>query len=135
MPFITFTAANMVHIKEVDDQHRRLFDMLNRLHAAVVAGKEQGELHDILDELVEYTVYHFETEEDLYLNYAYPGYAGHKREHDRLTATVVDLQGKLRRGSATLSFEVLDFLNAWLVEHTLGLDQEMGAFLTARGVR
>ena len=135
MSFITFTAANMVHIREVDDQHRRLFDMLNRLHEAVVQGKEQGELHDILDDLVEYTVYHFETEEDLYQEYGYPGYAEHKREHDKLTATVVELQGSLRTGSATLSFEVLDFLNAWLVDHTLGLDQEMGPFLIAHGVR
>lgn len=134
MSFIHFTSENEVHIKEVDDQHRHLFDLLNRLHDAVAAGKEQGELFAILDELVEYTVYHFQTEERLYVEYDFPGYEVHKAAHDELTATAVDLQRKLREGSATLSFELLDFLHGWLTEHTLGLDQEMGPYLKERGV-
>lgn len=135
MPFITFTTANAVRIKDVDDQHRRLFDLLNRLHAAVSAGEERGELRDILDELVEYTVYHFEIEEGLCREHGFPGYAEHKTAHDELAATAFDLQGKLREGGATLSFELLDFLHGWLMEHTMGLDQEMGPYLRERGVR
>lgn len=134
MTFITFTHDNEVNIKEVDEQHRTLFDILNRLHEAVAAGKEQGELFAILDELIEYTVYHFATEEKLYIEHDYPGYEKHKAEHDNLTATAVDLQQKLRDGSATLSFELLDFLHDWLMGHTLGLDQEMGPYLNERGV-
>lgn len=134
MGFITFRHENEVNIAEVDDQHRKLFDILNRLHEAVVAGKEQGELFAILDELIEYTVYHFQTEERLFLEHEFPGYEEHKAVHDGLTATAVKLQEKLRDGSATLSFELLDFLHNWLMEHTLGLDQEMGPYLNERGV-
>lgn len=134
MAFITFNHENEVNIREVDDQHRRLFDILNRLHEAVVAGKEQSELFAILDELIEYTVYHFQTEEKLFVEHDFPGYVGHKAEHDRLTATAVELQGQLRDGSATLSFELLDFLHDWLMDHTLGLDQDMGPFLNERGI-
>lgn len=134
MAFIEFTSANRVNIEVVDDQHRTLFALLNRLHEAVVSGAEQGELFAILDELVEYTMYHFQTEEELYVEHEYPGFEAHKTEHDKLAATVVELQGKLRDGSATLSFELLDFLNDWLMDHTLGLDQEMGPYLNGRGV-
>jgi hemerythrin len=134
MAFIEFGKKNEVNIKEVDDQHRQLFVILNRLHDAVVEGKEQGELYAILDELIEYTVYHFQTEEKLFVEHDFPGYAVHKAEHDKLTGTAVDLQAKLRDGSATLSFELLDFLHDWLMQHTLGLDQEMGPYLNERGI-
>ncbi|BBD07548.1 bacteriohemerythrin [Desulfovibrio ferrophilus] len=134
MAFIEWTDKNKVNIEEVDDQHRQLFAILNRLHSSVVEGKEQGELFSILDELIEYTVYHFQTEEKLYIEHAFPGYEDHKFEHDKLTGTAVELQTKLRNGSATLSFELLDFLHDWLMDHTLGLDQEMGPFMNERGV-
>lgn len=134
MPFIQWTIKNKVNVKVVDEQHQKLFDILNRLHDAVVRGLEQGVLFAILDELVDYTVYHFQTEEKLFQEHDFPGYVEHKAEHDRLTGTAVELQGKLREGSATLSYELLDFLHDWLMDHTLGLDQEMGPFLNERGV-
>lgn len=134
MSFIEWTDKNKVNIREVDKQHQRLFEILNRLHDAVAQGKEQGELFAILDELIEYTVYHFQTEEKLFIEHDYPGYEEHKAVHDQLTGTAVELQAKLRGGSATLSFELLDFLHGWLMEHTLGLDQEMGPFLNERGI-
>ncbi|MBU1001559.1 MAG: bacteriohemerythrin [Proteobacteria bacterium] len=134
MAFIEWTDKNKVNIKEVDDQHKHLFAILNRLHDAVTEGKEQGELFSILDELIEYTVEHFQTEEQLYVKHAFPGYEEHKAEHDKLAGTAVDLQAKLRDGSATLSFELLDFLHDWLMDHTLGLDQEMGPYMNERGV-
>ena len=134
MAFIQWGEKNKVGVAEVDAQHQGLFVILNRLHDAVVEGKEQGELFAILDELIEYTVVHFQTEERLFKEHGYPGYDEHKAVHDELTATAVELQAKLRDGSATLSFELLDFLHDWLMEHTLGLDQDMGPFLNARGV-
>ncbi len=134
MAFIKWTDANKVGVKKVDDQHKGLFNILNRLHSSVVEGKEQSELFAIVDELIEYTVVHFQTEEELFQEYGYPRYEEHKAVHDDLTATAVDLQMKLRDGSATLSFELLDFLHDWLMEHTLGLDHDMGPFLNAKGV-
>jgi hemerythrin len=135
MAFIDWTDANATGIEEVDEQHKRLFGILNRLHESVVKGKEQGELFAILDELIEYTVYHFQTEEKLFKEHGYPKYEEHKAEHDKLTNTAVDLQAQLREGSATISFELLDFLHDWLVDHTLDIDKEAGAFLTEKGVK
>lgn len=134
MAFLEWTHDNEVGVEEVDKQHRHLFDLLNRLHESVVQGKEQSELHSILDEMIDYTVYHFKTEEDLFLAHDYPGYQEHKDVHDDLTRTAVELQEKLRDGSAVLSFELLEFLNGWLMEHTLGLDKAMGPFLNDKGV-
>lgn len=134
MPFIEWTRANAVGVEVVDEQHKKLFDLLNRLHESVVQGKEQGELGAILDELIDYTLYHFKTEEDLLQEHGLPNYQDQKDAHDDLTRSALELQDKLRDGSAILSFEVLDFLNGWLMEHTIGLDREMGPPLNDKGV-
>jgi len=135
MAFLEFRAEHEVGIREVDEQHRKLFELLSELHAATMSGKEQSTLALILDELIDYTVYHFKTEEDMYVKYDFPGYSEHKRVHDELTAQAVELQEQFREGSATISFDLLDFLHGWLKEHTTGLDQEMAPFIKAQGVR
>lgn len=134
MAFIEWSAQCEVGIEKVDDQHKRLFEMLNDLHQATIDGAEQSTLARILDDMVEYTVYHFETEETLFLEYSYPGYDEHKKAHDDLTAQAVALQKQFRDGSATISFEVLEFLHGWLMDHTTGLDQEMVPFFEGKGV-
>ena len=135
MAFIDWTNKCEVGIAEVDAQHQKLFEMLNALHSATVNGDEQSSLDAILNEMVDYTVYHFETEEKLFKQYDYPGYDEHKKEHDDLTAQAVDLQTKFHDGSATISFDVLDFLHGWLIDHTTGLDRDMGPFFKELGVR
>ena len=69
----------------------------------------------------------------MFLKHASPGYAKHKGEHDRLTATLVKLLGRLLTGSATLSHEVPGILDTWLMDHAPGLEQEMEPFLLASG--
>ena len=134
MSFLEWNDDHKVGVKQVDEQHQKLFDMLNALHEAAVNGAEQSALAGILDEMIDYTVYHFQTEEQLFQQYAYPDYAAHKTIHDALTSQAVDLQQQFRDGSATISFDLLDFLHGWLVEHTTGLDKEMGPFLNGKGV-
>ena len=134
MAFMEWADDNRIGIEEVDEQHRQLFAILNRLHAAVTQGREQETLLGIMDELVEHALDHFQTEERLYLEHDYPGRQEHKNVHDALAATALELQGQLRDGSATLDIELLDFLHDWLMGHTMGLDKEMGKFFNARGV-
>lgn len=133
MSFIEWTTKNEIHVPIVDEQHKKLFAILNKLHEAVSLGKEQSALATVLDELIEYTVYHFDTEEQLFAEYAFPGAPEHKAEHDKLTGQAVELQQRMQEGETAISFEVLDFLYDWLMDHTIGLDSEFGAFLVARG--
>ncbi len=135
MAFIEWTDANRVGIAAVDEEHRRLFEILNKLHAAMTEAREQDMLRRILAELIGHAVVHFQTEEDLYTRYEYPGYEEHKKVHDALTETAMEVQDSLREDGAVVSPELLEFLRDWLVGHTLGLDKEMGKFFNARGVR
>jgi len=133
MAFLEWTEAHRGGVAEIDAQHQHLFMILNRLHAATMQGAERSTLGELLDELIQYTVEHFATEERLFKAYDYEGFETHKAEHDTLTGQAVALQEEFREGSATISFEVLDFLHDWLVDHTLGTDKISSKFLTENG--
>jgi len=134
MAFIDWENKYSINVAEVDKQHQGLFGILNRLHESLTNGEEKSMQEKILDELIDYTVEHFATEENLFQETGFPGYENHKKIHDDLTGQAIQIQNEFRNDNATISFELLDFLHQWLTEHTLGLDQEAGDFLNSKGV-
>jgi len=128
MAFMEWGEKYLTGIQEVDDQHHGLFDLVNQLYQAVANGDEQQTVGKILDELIDYTVLHFQTEERLFVEYKYPKLEEHKQQHDDLTRQVLDLQEQFQEKSITISFDVLDFLHDWLKDHTTGSDLEFGRF-------
>lgn len=130
MPFLTWSDEKFsIKVTEVDDQHKHLVSLLNRMHEIVVEGAERTALGQVLNELIDYTVYHFRTEEVLFKEHNFPLLNAHKREHDALTKQVLELQAQFEEGSATISYEVLDFLHDWLVTHMAGSDRAFLYFL------
>jgi hemerythrin len=131
MAFMTWTDEISVN-DEIDAQHRKLFDIVNELHASVTAGAERSALARIFNELIDYTIYHFKTEEGYFSVLAYPDSAAHKKEHDDLTEQAVKLQSQFSEGDLVISFELLDFLYDWLMKHTSDSDIKFKKFLEGR---
>lgn len=113
MAYLDWEDKYKVNIKDVDDQHQYLMKLLDVLYNSVVEGSERTVLGNALDELIQYTVYHFQVEEDMFEKFNYPDKDKHTKEHNELTKAAVDLQNQFKEGSATVSFEVLDFLRNW----------------------
>lgn len=132
---ITWSDRYSVGIPRIDAQHQRLVDLINELHAAMLAGQGSAALGKILDGLVAYTLSHFTTEEALMKGAAYPGYGQHKAEHDKLTAQAKLLQEKARTANATLTLDVATFLQRWLIDHIADLDKKYSTHLIAAGVK
>jgi hemerythrin len=132
MAFITWTHEISVN-DEIDAQHKKLFDIVNELHASVTAGAERSALAHIFNELIDYTIDHFQTEERCFVELSYPESQAHKKEHDDLTEQVMKLQSQFSEGDLVISFELLDFLYDWLMKHTSDSDIEFREFLDARG--
>lgn len=123
-----------VNIKEIDEQHKKLVGMLNDLHTSMLGGKTNDVLKKTLNDLVEYTTYHFKTEEQLFITYKYPKYVEHKESHKNLTNKVLGFYSDLESGKKMLSVELLFFLKDWLVNHILGEDKMYSKFLNDKGV-
>jgi hemerythrin-like metal-binding protein len=131
---ITWGPSLLTGVPLIDSDHRKLVDMLNRLNAAMSAGKSKEVLADLLNELVGYTVKHFAHEEQLMAKHKYADAAPHIAEHKKLVADVLAFKVKLTGGTAMISIELMKFLRNWLTAHIMQTDQKLGKTLIAAGV-
>jgi hemerythrin len=134
MALITWNEGFSVKVKQFDDQHKKLIDMVNELHDAMKIGKGKDVLEKILAGLIQYTNTHFANEERLMKLHDYPDYEQHKKEHNLLTLQVKDVQKKYSEGSALLSQSVMTFLKEWLQNHIQGTDKNYAPFLNSKGI-
>ena len=117
-----------VNIEEVDEQHRTLVGLVNDLHVAIREHRGKTASRKVLDRLAEYTRTHFMLEESLMRLTRYPGFDVHRQQHEDLIAQVQSLQYKLDHENAAITFELLNFLRKWLIQHILESDKRFGAF-------
>jgi hemerythrin len=135
MAFMKWTPALSVNVKQFDDQHVKLVDLVNELHDAMKRGKGNEVLGSILDGLISYAATHFAEEERLMNQHAYPEAAHHRQEHAKLVDRVVAFQKKFHSGSnILLSLDVMKFLKDWFVHHIQGVDKKYGAFFNSKGI-
>lgn len=135
MAFIQWRQDFSTGIGQIDEQHKKLVGMVNDLYEAMSKGEGKDALGRVLGGLVSYTKGHFATEERLMTQHAYPGFAAHKTEHDKLTAQVLELEAKFKAGKAVMTVQVASFLKDWLANHILNTDKQYGPYLLGRGVR
>ncbi|MBI5055189.1 MAG: bacteriohemerythrin [Nitrospirae bacterium] len=134
MPFITWNEEYSVNIKEIDTQHQKLIELINNLFDKMRIGRGKDVIGIILNELVNYTVYHFLTEEKLFQEHGYPEYMQHKKLHSDLTKQVKELKDKFDHGDIIVTARTLNFLNKWLIDHIMGEDKKYAPFLNSKGV-
>lgn len=131
MALITWTEADYgTKVVICDNEHKTLFDMLNALHELAAAG-DRTAVGNKLDEMINFVVKHFATEERLMQQKGYPGFAAHKAEHDKLVGTCAGLQKQFHAGEAEISQETTAFVKSWLDSHIPGFDKPYAPSLNA----
>ena len=134
MAILTWTDQLSVKVADIDNQHKKLIDLINNLHDAMKQGKARDLMGKVLNELIDYTVYHFGKEEMYQVQYQYPDYAAHKAEHDKFVAKALELKKQFESGKTTISMEVLSFLQDWVRNHILKTDKQYSAHFNEKGL-
>lgn len=134
MVFMTWNEQLKVGIDVIDDDHRKLVELINELHDGMMAGCNREALGSILDRLVSYTRLHFAREEEFFARTGYLD-AAHKKAHADLMAQMIDLTAKFKGELlAAPSPLIMDFLKDWLNDHILGSDKKCAAHLNSMGI-
>jgi hemerythrin len=126
MALIVWKPTYSVGVPEMDDQHKRLVEILNELNEGLVKGQGKDKLYSTLMGLIDYTKKHFADEEKLMEKSGYPKLDQHKKEHKELTQQVVDFARQYNAGEKGITIELMNFLRSWLVVHIQGKDAEYG---------
>lgn len=136
MAFITWNKMYSVSVKSMDEQHYKLVELTNNLYEGIKAGRKNEVIIETFRGLVEYTQVHFASEEKLLENNEYPfnQLLKHKQEHRDFMVKTKELFDKAKSGSTTVSFEMLNFLRDWLMNHIAESDKRYGPFLNAKGI-
>jgi hemerythrin-like metal-binding protein len=134
MTLINWNDALSVNVKEIDRHHKKLMELINGVYQGMMMDKGKEIIGKILNELLEYTEYHFGYEEELFQKYGYPETKEHIAKHKNLVSKVKDFVDEFQAGNASVDHDLLIFLRSWLTNHIMGTDQEYSNFLNSKGV-
>ncbi|MDP3538954.1 MAG: bacteriohemerythrin [Azonexus sp.] len=131
---IEWTNQLVTGVAEIDKQHRFLVDAINDANGKLQGSPDIKLLEQITKDLLSYAIYHFETEEDLMLEYGYKEESAadaelHQKQHREFSAQVIAVRDGLRDGKLISREDLLAFLNGWLVNHIMNTDQRLGIFI------
>lgn len=109
-----------VGVKELDDQHRHIFDLGNKIQEA-----DRSMARKFVMELYKYIRTHFVIEEKHMMTLGFPLIYEHREKHEQL---ITDFN-ELTQGFEREDFEALSaFLHSWLVKHVLLEDKKYFVF-------
>ncbi len=118
MALITWNAADYgTNVTFADNEHKILFDKLNKLYDLATGGAERGIIGAQLDDLISYVVEHFAHEEQEMAAKNYAGLVVHKGEHDKLIAVCADLQTKFHNSEVEVTEAAGQMVKGWLDYH------------------
>lgn len=121
-------------IEEIDVQHKKLVGLINLLAKHVAFKSDAPTLHEIFTELADYTVYHFQTEEEIWHKYLPddPLNSEHKHSHNNLIDELNELKKRFDTVTTIDIMEsLLPFLTRWLVSHILESDRQVAMVVLA----
>ena len=143
MAFFEWEDRFSVGIRSIDEQHQRLFGLINQLHDVIQRCEHQATLQSVLceletvttviAELIDYARYHFTTEEDYMRRYEFPESATHKAEHEQFVEKVREYQQRFEQKTTRISLELAEFLVNWWRNHILNSYKKCGVLCCTKG--
>jgi hemerythrin len=123
-----------IHVAQMDAHHKRLIEIANKAMEHLYNNSEPESIANAFDALVDYTRYHFDTEEKLLALYSYPDTERQSQKHLEMIRQVIEYKERVLGGNAPNKADFLNFIENWLVRHVLDEDRKYGEFLNAKGV-
>ena len=128
---LVWSEAHVIGDAEIDEQHQQLFELYNQALQALRENPGHLTPGTVLQALIDYTGYHFATEEAVMAASGYPGRPEHAREHRALLSVVSALVARVDADPTLLS-DVVGLLRVWIQGHVMQTDRELGEFLKGR---
>ncbi len=118
-----------VNVKKIDRQHQKIVDVLNRLYDLQDTPVNQSDagrrkIEKIFDELRNYIVTHFKTEEEYLKKIKCTGFDLQKKEHDAFIDTVCSYQRQYFKEQPLTLINLFNYVWDWFAHHILTVDKK-----------
>ncbi len=126
-----FTKDCMIGVEQIDNEHRRLFEMVNE--TADLLLKDNVTRNDVLKlfgQLNDYAVQHFAHEEEYMMQINDPELPRQKEMHQEFVAKLKEMElGDIKsKDDKETVKKILEFVSRWLFAHILSSDTMIGVF-------
>jgi hemerythrin-like metal-binding protein len=125
---VVWDAAQMATgVESVDEQHRELIGMINRLHQACRERRGKAELRAMMDFLARYVQEHFRHEEEIMARHNCPSKAANKAAHEKFLRDFTALVTAFDAGgnSTSVLLDLGKLVGEWLRNHICTIDRKL----------
>lgn len=126
---LTWKKDYSVGSEDLDDQHKRLIYIINEFSLYSEKNYRDAVLQ-LLNSLSNYTIYHFNYEEELFEREGYPATYEHKLLHRKFIDQLLNFREDYESGKTLSGEELVAFLRRWIVNHICHHDKEMMQWIT-----
>lgn len=124
-----FTEEYLTGIGIIDKEHEELFRIVAKADQMVKSwsmGDEYDGIMDILQELKQYTEWHFTDEEEYMESISYSGLEAQKRAHEAFIAKIEEIHLEdIEENPREYLESLIEFLLGWLINHILHTDKKI----------
>jgi hemerythrin-like metal-binding protein len=124
-----------VGVQSIDNQHKEIFRLLDKLFEALKSGQAVQTTIRIITELENYAVMHFHKEEFFFRQFNYNESGEHLQEHKQFIEKVAAIKADAKSGKLASSFELINFLKNWIDHHILEMDMKYRECFHKNGLR
>ena len=123
-----------VGVPELDEQHKKIVEVINELNTNTDLTSQSDKLHNILGRIIIYAQNHLDYEESLLKKHAYPHYEDHLSKHQEYKKKVSDFAVELLEYREEMPTKFLNYLNHWWVDHILKEDMKYKSFFEEKSI-
>jgi hemerythrin len=114
---IKWSDGYYVNSSVIDEDRRRITNIINMANAVIRFNNNIKGIKNVLEEMTIYAHRHFSTEENYMIEFNYPDYQNHKKEHYDFSIRTIVYLNRVINGDDQTTNEVLEYLQNWLVCH------------------
>jgi hemerythrin len=120
-----------VGIQIIDEQHKELLTMINNFYPGCLKEDEKEQIHFKLAiyRFINYTKYHFATEEQFLERLKYPDIIAHKRQHDEFVRVILEKADKFEQGQSFSFKNFIRYIRDWMVTHITLIDKKYATYI------
>lgn len=131
---VKWKAKYSVGVDSLDNEHKKILQLLNNFKTAYDYAMSEEYERNALKELLDYTKFHFNSEEEMMKKHEYQELESHKKEHQEMLDQIHRIETRYAEVGHEAFEEVSEYLTRWLLQHICHSDKQYTDHLKNRGV-
>ncbi len=123
-----------IDVSVIDEEHKQFILIINKVIASMQINSKREKISEALNDMTLYALSHFKNEEEYMMEFDYPEYLLHKKEHKDFILTTVGICKSVTNGNYNITDSLLKYLKKWLAEHIQVTDKRLTVCFNKNGL-